>query len=215
MKKWVAVLSILMLFPLFQGVALAAEGEEAKDPKVAKADYKRAKIDSNERDTLKRLFAKDAKAKRLFDRAVGYAVFDNTKVSLGLTGGGGAGVAVDKASGKRTYMKMGTAGLNLGLGAQVYQLVFMFEDAETLKNFIETGWEADASANAVAGTASHLFEDHARRLQPFVLGPDARRSQNGRTHRQYRNCSQRVHTFHLSWRRRGSRGVTTTPCCRL
>jgi len=153
MKKWVAVLSILMLFPLFQGVALAAEGEEAKDPKVAKADYKRAKIDSNERDTLKRLFAKDAKAKRLFDRAVGYAVFDNTKVSLGLTGGGGAGVAVDKASGKRTYMKMGTAGLNLGLGAQVYQLVFMFEDAETLKNFIETGWEADASANAVAGTA--------------------------------------------------------------
>jgi len=153
MKRCVAVLSVVMLFLAFQGVALSDESKEVKDPKVAKADYKRAKIDTNERDTLKRLFEDDAKAKRLFDRAIGYAVFDNTKVSLGLTGGGGAGVAVDRASGKRTYMKMGTAGLNLGLGAQVYQIVFMFEDAETLKNFIETGWEADASANAVAGTA--------------------------------------------------------------
>ncbi len=150
MRKWVSAVSILMLFVAFQGVALA---EEPKDPKEAKYDYKRAKIDQNERETLQRLFEKDAKAKRLFDRAVGYAVFDNTKVSLGLTGGGGAGVAINKTSGKRTYMKMGTAGLNLGLGVQVYQIVFMFEDGETLTNFIDTGWDADASANAVAGTA--------------------------------------------------------------
>ncbi len=150
MRKWVSAVSILMLFVAFQGVALA---EDPKDPKEAKYDYKRAKIDQNERETLQRLFEKDAKAKRLFDRAVGYAVFDNTKVSLGLTGGGGAGVAINKTSGKRTYMKMGTAGLNLGLGVQVYQIVFLFEDGETLTNFIDKGWEADASANAVAGTA--------------------------------------------------------------
>lgn len=153
MKKYAAMLSVVMFFLAFQGVALAEQGSEGKDPREAKADYKRAKIDTNERDTLQRLFEEDAKAKRLFDRAIGYAVFDNTKVSLGITGGGGAGVAVDKKSGERTYMKMGTAGLNLGLGAQVYQIVFMFEDRETLNNFIETGWEADASANAVAGTA--------------------------------------------------------------
>ena len=150
MRKWVSAVSILMLFVAFQGVALA---EDPKDPEEAKYDYKRAKIDQNERETLQRLFEKDAKAKRLFDRAVGYAVFDNTKVSLGLTGGGGAGVAINKTSGKRTYMKMGTAGLNLGLGVQVYQIVFLFEDGETLTNFIDTGWDADASANAVAGTA--------------------------------------------------------------
>ncbi len=147
MKKWISVLSILMLVAAFQGVALAEGGKQAK------YDKKRAKIDQNERETLQRLFEKDAKAKRLFDRAVGYAVFDNTKVSLGLTGGGGAGVVVNKTSGKRIYMKMGTAGLNLGLGAQVYQIVFMFEDGETLDNFINKGWDADASANAVAGTA--------------------------------------------------------------
>ena len=150
MRKWVSAVSILMLFVAFQGVALA---EDPKDPKEAKYDYKRAKIDQNERETLQRLFENDAKAKRLFDRAVGYAVFDNTKVSLGLTGGGGAGVAINKTSGKRTYMKMGTAGLNLGLGVQVYQIVFLFEDGETLTNFIDKGWDADASANAVAGTA--------------------------------------------------------------
>ena len=39
----------------------------------------------------------------------------NTKVSLGLTGGGGSGEAVEKETGRKLYMRMGTAGVNLGL----------------------------------------------------------------------------------------------------
>jgi len=153
MKKCLALLSVLFVSLAFQGAASAGHGDDVRDPKDTKRDDKRSKIDSNGRETLQKLFEEDPKAKRLFDRAIGYAVFDNTKISLGLTGGGGAGLAVDKASLERTYMKMGTAGLNLGLGAQVYQIVFMFEDKETLDHFIETGWDADASVHAVAGTA--------------------------------------------------------------
>jgi lipid-binding SYLF domain-containing protein len=147
MKRWVAVLSILMLAVSLQGAAFA-EGETK-----TKYNKKRGKIDQNERETLERLFEKSDRAKRLYDRAVAYAVFDNTKVSIGVTGGGGAGVAVDRRSGQRTYMKMGTAGLNVGLGAQVYQIVFLFEDEETFDSFINKGWEAGTSANAVAGKA--------------------------------------------------------------
>ncbi len=91
--------------------------------------------------------------KKLYDKSYGYAVFDNTKISFGLTGGGGTGVAVEKASKARTYMRMGTGGLALGLGAQVYQVVFLFQTRDTFTNFIEKGWEAEASANAVAGKA--------------------------------------------------------------
>ncbi|MEX2016826.1 MAG: lipid-binding SYLF domain-containing protein, partial [Candidatus Hydrogenedentales bacterium] len=98
------------------------------------------------------LTARDATASELLQNAYGYAVFNSIKISLWITGGGGHGVAVNKSNGHRTYMRMGTAGLNIGLGGQKYQIVFLFEDKKTFDRFVEKGWEADASANAVAGT---------------------------------------------------------------
>lgn len=134
---------ILSLQPAFAG---------QNDPvKSAKAQKKRHKIDEMEKKTLKKLFGENSKAKRLFDRSYGYAVFDNTKVAFIFTGGGGSGVAIDKTTGKRTYMRMGTGGVGLGLGAQVYRIIFLFQDKTMLDNFTTNGWQADASANAVAG----------------------------------------------------------------
>jgi lipid-binding SYLF domain-containing protein len=49
-------------------------------------------------------------------------------------------------------MKMGTAGIGLGLGGQSYQVVFFFQDKQTFDNFVEKGWKADASAQAAAGS---------------------------------------------------------------
>lgn len=122
----------------------AAAGEKKKQKKRDKSD----RIAS---ETLKELFAKEPTAKSLHDKAYGYAVFSNVKVSLGVTAGGGNGVAVNKETGARTYMNMGTAGLNLGLGGQRYYVVFFFETEERFNEFVENGWEADASANAAAG----------------------------------------------------------------
>ena len=114
-------------------------------------DEQRTQIDADEKATLARLFEEDEQANRLYEGAYGYATFDIIKVSLGLTGGGGQGVAVNKGTGARTYMRMGTGGLNFGAGGQLYQLVFLFEDGPTFERFIDEGWEAGASANAVAG----------------------------------------------------------------
>ena len=118
---------------------------------ATKVQKKRDKVDRIARESLERLFEESAKAKRLYDRADGYAVFDNTKISLGITGGAGVGVAVQDDN--RTYMKMATGGLNVGLGGQVYQVVFLFEDSGTFDNFVNSGWQASASASAVAGKA--------------------------------------------------------------
>ncbi len=125
--------------------------EEQKTSKELKRDSQRAKIDEVAAATLEKLFAENAKAKVLYDEALGWAVFDNTKVALGISGGGGKGVAVSKESGKRAYMKMGTAGVGLGIGVNSYQVVFLFQDEGTAKNFIENGWQADAGATASAG----------------------------------------------------------------
>jgi len=116
-----------------------------------KKDDKRAKIDAVAQETLDELFADVSQAKELFDKAYGYAVFDNIKLSLVISGGGGTGVAVKKETDQRAYMKMGTAGINIGLGGQKYQVVFIFETEERFNTFVNKGWEADASANAVAG----------------------------------------------------------------
>jgi lipid-binding SYLF domain-containing protein len=134
-----------LLFALLLLVPLASHGDSP-----AKRAAERAEIDAMARDALARVFENQPKAKRLYEQATAYAVFSNVKVSLFLTGGGGRGVAVDK-SGGRTYMKMATGGLNLGLGGQKYQLVFLFEDRPTFERFVDEGWEAEGSASAVAG----------------------------------------------------------------
>ncbi|MFQ5719307.1 MAG: YSC84-related protein [Acidobacteriota bacterium] len=130
------------------GSRKAARAEKAE----ARAARHRTEIDHMAQETLDELFADSDKAKELFGRAVGYAVFSNVKFSLGVSGGGGSGVAVDKATKKHTYMRMGTAGLSLGLGGQKYQLVFLFQDSKTFSSFVNKGWEANAQANAAAGT---------------------------------------------------------------
>ena len=136
-------------------IALAAApcvfaGEEMTSGEL-KEESKRVAIDEVAQETLEKLFAENANAKSLYDKAIGWAVFDNTKVAFGISGGGGNGVATSKTSGKKAYMKMGTGGIGLGIGVNKYQIVFLFQDEKTLKNFIESGWQADAGATASAG----------------------------------------------------------------
>jgi lipid-binding SYLF domain-containing protein len=128
-------------------VSLASTGAWAAKSKAEK----KAAIDETAHEVLQELFEKSPKAHDLYEKAFGYAVFSNLKVALGITGGGGSGVAVTKG-GTRTYMKMGTGGVGFGLGAQRYHVVFFFEDEKTYTNFTEKGWQADAKAQAAAGT---------------------------------------------------------------
>jgi lipid-binding SYLF domain-containing protein len=116
-------------------------------------DAKRAKIDETAKESLDEVLKGSEGAKELFNNSYGWAGFDNLKIAWGFSGGGGNGVAVNKKTGARTYMKVGTVGVGLGLGAQKYQVVFLFQDEKTFNNFVEKGWQADATAQATAGTA--------------------------------------------------------------
>jgi lipid-binding SYLF domain-containing protein len=145
-------LSAFLVVVMLAALPVAIAEEEQKDD--TKADKKRAEIDTKAKETLDELLAKNEKAKALYDKAYGYAVFGNWKFAFIVSGGGGSGVAVDKGSGKRTYMNMGTVGVGLGLGGKKYQVVFLFENAERFNGFIEKGWQADTSATAAAGTAA-------------------------------------------------------------
>ena len=152
MKK-TALLKTACVFCAVFAVGFAFAEEKEMTSKELKLESQRVKIDEVAAETLEKLFAENQKSKALYDQAVGWAVFDNTKVAFGISGGGGRGVAQAK-DGKKAYMKMGTGGVGLGLGVNKYQVVFFFQDEQTLKNFIENGWQADAGATAAAGKES-------------------------------------------------------------
>ena len=121
--------------------------------KSLKRKSKRMKIDETAKEALNTLFTTSPKAENHYEMAYGWAVFDNLKLAFGFSGGGGNGVAKARESGKKTYMQMGTAGIGIGLGINKYQVVFLFQDSTTFKNFVEKGWQAEATASAVAGEA--------------------------------------------------------------
>jgi len=151
----------LLMVAIVVGLALAtpaiwaagdepASGKKGDEPEVSAAE-KRAEIDKVAEDALAEVLAKNDKASEINKKAAGWAVFDNMRVTFILSGGGGSGVAVNKATGKRTYMKMGTGGLALGIGAQKYQVVMFFDTVERFNNFIDQGWKAESGADASAG----------------------------------------------------------------
>jgi len=126
--------------------------EESGDWKDMKQESKRMKLDEMAAEALEALFAERPKAKELYDTSYGWAVFDNLKLAFGISGGGGNGVASVKETSEKTYMKMGTGGVGVGLGANKYQVIFLFQDSQTYDNFVNKGWQADAGATASAGT---------------------------------------------------------------
>ncbi len=81
----------------------------------------------------------------------GYAVFSNANVSLLFASfGGGYGVVENKRLKKNFYMKMGEAGVGLGLGAKDFRAVFIFKTQESLEAFIDNGWEFGGHVDAAA-----------------------------------------------------------------
>jgi lipid-binding SYLF domain-containing protein len=159
---WGVTVGLLMAFGQAavaqNGDSDAASSQDAKAAKeakeAAKAAATRQEVDENAQETLEELFEENPDAKKLYNEAAGYAVFSGTKAGFVVSGGGGVGVAVDKKTGQRTYMKMGSAGVGLAFGARRFDLVILFETPKHLASFTQGGWDSSATAEATAGTES-------------------------------------------------------------
>ena len=156
--------ALLIAFVLLLPTTGVVAEDKDDDWKSLKNESKRLKINEMADAALETVMNGNWKAEELFETAYGWAAFDNLKIAFLLSGGGGNGMAIRKESGERTYMKMGTAGIGLGIGGQSYQVIFFFQDERTFHNFVEKGWKADASAQAAAG------KDGANATTGFVNG---------------------------------------------
>jgi len=102
-------------------------------------------------EVLSDLYRIQPAARSKVAKAPGYAVFSNANINLVLASfSGGQGVVKDNGTGRHTYMNMGEAGIGFGLGVKDFRAVFVFHDRDTMKNFIESGWEFGAHADAAA-----------------------------------------------------------------
>ena len=135
----------LILVSLLLTCALTAAAK-SKEEKQAEA---RKKADQ----TLARLYKVKPSAQAAIKNAAGYAVFNSAGVKILVAGGGkGNGIAVDNGTKKVTYMKMREVQAGLGMGAKKFSTIFVFETAEALQKFINSGWEFGGQSTAAAKT---------------------------------------------------------------
>ena len=112
---------------------------------------KRQAVLSMRSEVLTELYKIHPKARAEIAAAPGYAVFSNANVYIFFVGvGGGYGVVHDNKTGKHTFMKMGEAGVGLGLGIKDFRAVFIFHDRAVMEKFIGSGWEFGGQADAAA-----------------------------------------------------------------
>ena len=108
-------------------------------------------IDDMANDTLERLYIAKPLTRQEIADAAGYAVFSNANIYvLVASAGGGYGVVVDKATGRKTYMKMTSGGVGIGLGAKDYRLVAIFKNRQAVLDFVGSGWDLGGQAEATA-----------------------------------------------------------------
>jgi lipid-binding SYLF domain-containing protein len=117
------------------------------------ADEKRDEIRAMHDEVLAELYKLNPDARAKVRNAAGYAVFSNVGINLVLASfAGGEGVEVEKGllSNTETYMKMGSAGVGIGLGVKDFRAVFVFSSKDKLRTFVESGWDFSGQADAAA-----------------------------------------------------------------
>jgi len=130
----------------------------------------REEVNAAAQAALSALYALQPSARRAIEGAAGYAAFSTIGMKLLIAGGtSGKGIAVDRRTGARTYMRMTQVQGGLGFGVSKNQVIFVFTTQNALANFINQGWEFGAQANlsAVAQGEGGMFTGAAS-LAPNV-----------------------------------------------
>ncbi len=139
-------LGLLALILMLTGLLTACAGGL-----VGGKEKKRAYFNKLEQETLERLVKEHPEAKRELAESVGYLVAEQDVVKIPTVGwASGAGVVVEKATGKRSYLRIPELQFGLGWGGRVQKIVMVFQDPETLRWIADGTWYAGGSTEAAA-----------------------------------------------------------------
>ena len=143
--------TVKRIYVLFLGLILASALTSCTTTKGNTPQEKRQAVLQMRADVLAQLYKLQPDARAQIAASPGYAVFSNANVNIVFASfGGGYGVVENKRLKKSVFMKMGEAGIGLGLGAKDFRAVFIFKTQESLDAFIDNGWEFGGHADAAA-----------------------------------------------------------------
>lgn len=127
-----------------------------KTPRGASVQEKRNYVREMRDEALQDLYRIEPSARKKIQSAPGYGVFSalSTKILL-LSPGQGFGMVVDNATRKETFMRMAEMGAGWGIGIKDSRIIFVFRDRDTMRKFVEHGWQfgGEADVGAKAGDA--------------------------------------------------------------
>lgn len=180
MKANVAAIAAVLVLAAIPAQAQMVSWDPLKDlesaipqgaPNEARIMQARAQVREMDKDALASLYEIAPGAKRAVERSAGYAVFSTFGLKLFFAGGtSGKGMAVNKRTGRETFMKMLQVQGGLGFGLAKSRLIFVFVNESALRNFIGQGWEFGPQTNvsAMAGGSGAMFTGAAS-ISPGVF----------------------------------------------
>jgi len=120
---------------------------------VAGPDEDRKEAQEMRQKVLTKLYEEKPNAKSIVEGSKGYAVFSSLGVNLFVVSTArGSGILHDNRSDKDIYMNMASAGGGIGLGVKDFGVVFAFNDEKALDDFLNSGWDFSAQADATVET---------------------------------------------------------------
>jgi len=145
-KKMLACVAVVFFAVVFVAGCAGTTPKTQSEKDAARDDVRTMTAQS-----LAQLYKNEPAAKGAVADAAGYAVFSDFGFKVMLMGGAhGKGMAVNNATKQETFMKMVELQPGLGLGAEKYRLVLIFENQGAFNKFVTSGWELGANAMAAA-----------------------------------------------------------------
>ena len=120
-------------------------------PKGGSPEEKRQVVLKQRDKMLADLYKTKPELKGRIPKAAGYATFVQTDINLFLLASGrGYGVLKDNQTGKDTFMCVASLGTGVGMGIKDLRVVFVFNDTNVMRQFVQSGWQFGGKADAAA-----------------------------------------------------------------
>ena len=125
-------------------------------------DQLRAKLNNMSEQVLTRVYQKYPSAERVMQNVYAYCTISASSVKWGFWGDDhGRGVAVNRHTGERIYVKMQELSLGINFGAKEYDLLFLIANKEAWDRFISGNikFGSEVSAQASDGVTGDAFSE--------------------------------------------------------
>jgi hypothetical protein len=120
-------------------------------PKGDDQAEKRANILKQRDAMIAQLLAANPQLTNTLKTAAGYATFTQVNINLLLLStANGYGVVVNNQTGKDTYMRVASLGYGVGAGVRDLRVIFIFNSADVMNQFVNQGWQFGGQADAAA-----------------------------------------------------------------